>query len=186
MSSHLLIAAFEQERDILEATRTARERGYKIVDVYTPYAVHGLDSAQGLKPSKLPWICFALGIGGAIAKLWYQIWISATSWPVNVGGKPLKSVPAFVPVTFEIMVLFAGVGTVLAFLLISKLRPGKKPGVMYPRVTDNRFMLVLEQTDATFDVQKVRELLEPVHPVEMYEQVDGSMRLINVGGAHQP
>ncbi len=172
MSRRLLVSGFEHERDILDATNIARERGYKIVDVYTPYAVHGLDVAQGLKKSRLPWLTFALGITGAIAKLWYQIWTSATSWPVNVGGKPLKSVPAFVPVTFEMMVLFAGVGTVLAFFVVSKLRPGKKPRVVFDRATDNRFYLVIEQSDAGFDVNKMRVLFERFHVVSMEERVE--------------
>ncbi len=183
MSKRLLISAFEQDKDILGATKTARESGYKIVDVFTPYAVHGLDTAQGLKPSRLPWLTFVLGISGAIAKLWYQIWISATSWPVNVGGKPLKSIPAFVPVTFEIMVLFAGVGTVLAFILISKLRPGKKPNVLFERVTDNRFYLVLEETDAAFDVNSIRKMFEQfnvVHIEERVETEDGKMAIAEV------
>jgi hypothetical protein len=174
MSKRLLINVFADEHDILDATKTARENGYKIEDVFTPYAVHGLDAAQGLKPSKLPWICFALGLTGAIAKLWYQIWTSATSWPVNVGGKPLRSVPAFVPVTFEIMVLFAGVGTVLALFIISKLRPGKKPKVVYDQATDNRFVLVLEETDAAFDVRKLRAMFEPYHLVHMEERMESS------------
>jgi hypothetical protein len=177
MNSRYVVGAFERERDILHATAVARERGYRIVDVFTPYAVHGLDAAMGLKPSKLPWVCFILGITGAIAKLWYQIWTSATSWPVNVGGKPLKSIPAFVPVTFEIMVLFAGVGTVVVFLLISKLRPGKKPAVLFDRVTDHRFYLVIEETDATFDLRKIRELFAPFNLVALEERVDlGNIR----------
>lgn len=174
MNNRLLISTFAHEQDIIAATRTAREGGYRIVDVYTPYAVHGLDAAMGLKPSNLPWICFVLGITGAIAKLWYQIWTSATSWPVNVGGKPLKSLPAFVPVTFEIMVLFAGVGTVLAFFIVSRLRPGKKPTVNYKGVTDDKFVLVLEQTDARFDIGTLQKLFAPFHCVSMEEQIGRS------------
>ncbi len=172
MNSRYVVGAFEREQDILRATSAARENGYHIIDVFTPYAVHGLDKAMGLKPSRLPWICFTLGITGAIAKLWYQIWTSATSWPVNVGGKPLKSIPAFVPVTFEIMVLFAGVGTVLFFLLISNLRPGKKPGVLFDGATDHRFYLVIEETDATFDLRKIRELFAPFNLVSLEERVN--------------
>jgi hypothetical protein len=172
MSVRYLINVFGDERDIVNATREARRQGYKIVDVYTPFAVHGLDEAMGLKPSKLPWVCFVLGVAGAVAKLWYQIWTSATSWPVNVGGKPLSSVPAFVPVTFEIMVLFAGIGTVLAFLLVSRLRPGKKPPVLYDGVTDDRFVLVLEETDASFDVERVRAMLKAFNLLHMEERVD--------------
>ena len=171
MSKRVLINIFEHENDIIGATDAARSQGYKILDVFTPYPVHGLDGAQGLKPSKLPWICLGLGLTGAAAKLWYQIWTSATSWPVNVGGKPLMSVPAFVPVTFEVMVLFAGIGTVLAFLFVSKLRPGKTPTFVFDRVTDDKFYLVLEETDAAFEVQKIRMMFERFHVIDMEERV---------------
>ncbi|MBU2444788.1 MAG: DUF3341 domain-containing protein [Bacteroidetes bacterium] len=172
MTRRLFISYFENEKDILNATNAARENNYKILDVYTPYAVHGMDEAMGLKPSKLPWICLALGLFGAIAKLWYQVWTSATSWPVNVGGKPLSSIPAFVPVTFEVMVLFAGVGTVLTFFIISKLRPGKKPKALYPKVTDNRFALVLVQSDARFDIDEAKKIFSSFNAVEYEEKLE--------------
>lgn len=172
MSRRLFISYFESEKDILAATKAVRERGHSIVDVYTPYAVHGLDKAMGLKMSKLPWICFAFGLSGAAAKLWYQIWTSATSWPVNVGGKPLASVPAFVPVTFEIMVLFAGIGTVLAFILVSRLRPGRKPRVIYDGVTNDQFVLVLEQKDAAFDAREMEKLFRQYHAVRVEERIE--------------
>ena len=126
MNRRFFLSAHETEEDILGVVREVRARGYEIHDVYTPYAVHGLDEAMGLRPSRLPYVCLGMALFGAAAKLWFQIWTSAQSWPVNVGGKPLESVPAFVPVTFEVTVLFAGLGTVAAFFLRSKLRPGKK------------------------------------------------------------
>jgi len=158
MSRRLFVAYFKGEQDILGATRAARSAGHEILDVYTPYAVHGLDKAMGLKPSRLPWVCLVFGLLGATAKLWFQIWTSAFNWPVNIGGKPLASIPAFVPVTFEITVLFAGLGTVGAFLLVSRLRPGRKPPVSYDRATNDRFVLVLVEGDASFDLQKTIEL----------------------------
>jgi hypothetical protein len=185
MSKRLLVNIFETEHDILGATKAARENGYKIIDVFTPYAVHGLDAAQGLRKSKLPWVCFALGLTGAAAKLGFQIWTSASSWALNVGGKPFKSVPAFVPVTFEIMVLFAGVGTVLTFLAISKLRPGKKPKVHFSGATDNKFVLVLEQTDAAFDIRKIREMFQRFHLVEMEERIESSTGMLSMKEALQ-
>jgi len=171
MRDRLLVASFGDEKDIIGATRAAKEAGYEIVDVYTPFAVHGLDKAMGLRPSRLPWICLGLGLTGAIAKLWYQIWTSATSWPVNVGGKPLSSVPAFVPVTFEIMVLFAGVGTVLAFFFVSRLRPGRAPNVLYDRATNDKFVLVLLQNDAAFNVSKVQKLFQKFHVEKIEERL---------------
>lgn len=172
MSRRLLVSVFGSEHDIVAATKTARTRGYDIVDVYTPFAVHGLDIAQGIKPTRIAAVCLALGLTGAIAKLGFQIWTSAWDWPVNVGGKPLISLPAFVPVTFEVTVLFAGVGTVLAFLLRSKLLPGKKPKRRYEGVTNDKFVLVLAQTDAAFDVHTVREMFKPFHLLKMEEQVE--------------
>ncbi len=172
MNRRLLVATFGDEDDVLAATRRAREAGYSIVDVFTPFAVHGLDAAAGVKPTRLPWVCFALGLSGAVAKLWYQIWTSATSWPVNVGGKPVNSVPAFVPVTFEIMVLFAAVGTVAAFLIVSRLRPGRKPAHVYERTTDDRFSLVLLQDDAGFEVDSVRRLLQPFGLLDLSERME--------------
>jgi len=171
MSERLLIGTFADEKDILGATNEARERGYKIVDVYTPFAVHGMDRAMGLRPTRLAWLTLFLGISGAVAKLWYQIWTSATSWPVNVGGKPMKSIPAFVPVTFEVMVLFAGVGSVIAFLVYRKLIPGRKPRVLYEGVTDDRFVLVLEESDAAFDAREVQKMFDRYHVVKTEERV---------------
>lgn len=172
MSRRLLVSSFAHENDLLAATRAAREQGYTILDAYTPFAVHGLDKAMGMRSTRLAWATLILGISGAVAKLWFQIWTSATSWPVNVGGKPLKSVPAFVPVTFEVMVLFAGVGTVLIFLAMRKLWPGKKPAFIYDGATNDRFILVLVQDNASFVVDEVRSLFEQFHLVDLEERIE--------------
>ncbi len=153
-----LLGVFEREEDILGVTRAAREAGFAIADVYAPYAVHGLDQAMGLRPSRLPWVAFALGVIGAGLKVWFEFWTTAQSWPINVGGKPWNSLPAFVPVTFEVMVLFAGIGTVIAFLSGRRLLPGRRARLPVAGVTDDRFALILEQTDATFDLARAEEL----------------------------
>jgi hypothetical protein len=165
------MATFTDERDILRATRAARERRLKIVDVFAPYAVHGLDEAMGLQPSRLPWVCLALGVFGAAFKIWFEFWTTATDWPLNVGGKPWNSLPAFVPITFEVMVLFAGLSTVFAFLLVSGLRPWKKVRPVSPRVTDDAFVLVLEQTDSTFDPEAIGRMLASFNAAAVEERV---------------
>jgi hypothetical protein len=172
MTRRLLCGWFDREGDLLAATEAARAQGLTIVDAYTPYAVHGLDHAMGLQPSKLPWVCFALGLFGAAFKVWFEYWTTATAWPINVGGKPWNSLPAFVPVTFEVMVLFAGVSTVIAFFLVTGLRPGRRAALPDPRVTDDRFVLVLEETDAAFDVDAVRALLERHHALNVEERIE--------------
>ena len=167
-----VLAVFDREDDVLSATSEVRTRGYKIADVYTPYAVHGLDKAMNLSPSRLPWICFALGLAGASFKVWFEFWTSAVAWPINVGGKPWNSLPAFVPVTFEVMVLFAALGTVAAFLIGRKLWPGRQARLAAPRVTDNQFALVIEETDASFDFDEVSAMLRGMGAAHIEERVE--------------
>lgn len=170
MNHRVLIGIFDSEDAILEVTDSARRRGLKIVDVFAPYAVHGLDRAMGLERSKLPRVCFALGLLGASFKVWFEYWTTATDWPINVGGKPWNSLPAFVPITFEVMVLFAGISTVLAFFGMNRLWPGRKPALLDPRVTNDRFALVLEQDDAAFDVDEVALFLREHRAIRVEER----------------
>src|SRR5512142_2426027 len=135
MSRRLLVGVFEREEDTLTAIRASRSRGFKVVDVYGPYAAHGVDEAMGLSPSRIPWVVFLLGLIGAGLKVWFEFWTTSIDWPVNVGGKPFNSLPAFVPVTFEVMVLFAALAAVIAFLIVCRLRPGKPPKLPVPGVT---------------------------------------------------
>lgn len=152
------VATFSQPEDIMAAVKSARNAGYTVADVQTPFPIHGIEKAMGLRPTRLPLVCLLFALAGAAAKFWFQMWTSATSWPVNVGGKPLTSVPAFIPVTFEITVLFAGLGTVAALLFRTRLRPGKRAAVVDPKSTDDTFVLVLLEDSASFDPNDARAL----------------------------
>ncbi len=181
MSRRIVVGAFENESSLLEATRDSRESGLKIVDAYTPYAVHGLDRAMGLRPSRLPWVCFIAAITGAALKLAFEFWVAMYDWPINIGGKPWNSLPAFVPVTFEVMVLSAGLTTVFVFLVVARLRPAKRPALPCVGITDDRFVLVLEETGAQADFARIRRMLESHDAVEVEERFeDPSVR--NVKG----
>ena len=169
MSQFQLLGIFDDESALVGAIEAVRGEHLRIVDVYAPYAVHGLDRVLGLKRSRLSLVCLIGGALGAILKLWFEIWTAAVDWPVNVGGKPWNSLPAFVPITFEVMVLFAGLSTVAAFLIVSRLRPGKPARPIHPRITNDRFALLIEETDASFDVERVRRLLEAHGAVEVTE-----------------
>lgn len=175
MSKRLFVGVFESEQDTLNAIRASRKRGFKIVDVYAPYAVHGMEEAMGLAPSRLPWIVFALGVLGAGLKVWFEFWTTAVDWPLNVGGKPFNSLPAFVPVTFEVMVFFAAVGAVLSFFFVCRLFPGKRAVVPVAGVTDNRFAVVLEETDSRFQTAEVQKMFEGLHAVRVEEQISGEV-----------
>jgi hypothetical protein len=172
MSGRLLVSVFEREDDVVQATIAARQEGLEIVDVYVPYAVHGLDRAMGLPPSRLPWVCFLLGLFGAVTMTVFQFWASAVSWPINVGGKPWNSLPAFIPAIFEVTVLCGGVGTVLFFFWWAGLRPGLQSAMSDVRVTDDRFALVLRETGATFNRSAVETLLKRFHAVRIEERGD--------------
>ena len=180
MSSRLLVGVFEREGDVVQATNAARKAGLDIVDVYTPYAVHGLDRAMGLSPSRLPWVTFLLGLFGALTMTIFQFWASAVDWPINVGGKPWNSLVAFIPVIFEVTVLCGGVGTVLAFLWWAGLKPGLQSPVSDLRVTDDRFALVLGQTKAGFDRKAAEALLARFHAVSILER---DMTIVATGTA---
>src|SRR5262249_9734323 len=118
-----MVAVFAQEEELLQAVDALRQKHIHVVDVFAPYAVHGLDRALALKPSRLPWVCFFSGLLGAVGMIAFQFWATAVSWPIDVGGKPWNSLPAFVPITFEMMVLLAGIATVVAFIWVAELRP---------------------------------------------------------------
>jgi hypothetical protein len=166
----MLVGSFATEEDVLGAARAARDHGFRIADAYTPYPVHGLDRAMGLRPSRLPWVCFAFGLFGAAFKLTFQFWTMALDWPLNVGGKPWNSLPAYVPVTFEVMVLLAGYAVVFAFFLRCRLFPGKEAAPLFRGATDDSFVLVLEHPEVAGDANVARRLFGDFHAVHMAER----------------
>lgn len=171
MSQRVVLATFHDEGDLRGAVRAARAAGAKILDVFSPYAVHGLDEDLGWRPSRLTWACALCGGAGTLFMWWLQMWTSAVDWPVNVGGKPFQSLPAFVPVIFEAMVLCGAFGTVLAFFVVAGLWPGKRRALIRPRVTDDRFTLLIEQSDASFDAEGMERLLRAWHAEAVEQEV---------------
>lgn len=158
MEKKYLIGVFDSEEDIVEATRVTRASGYDIHDVYAPYAVHGLPEAMGLKPSRLTWMCFIYAFTGFSLAVLAQFWIMGVDWNINVGGRPFNSMPAYLPVMFECIVLFGGIGVTLTMLFRNKLYPGKKEQLIHPDVTNHRFVLALERTDSSFDMDTLSDI----------------------------
>ncbi len=174
-SRRIFVGVFENEKDILGFTREVTARGLKIIDIYSPYPVHGLEQAARFRPSRLPIICFVLGLLGAGLKVWFEFWTTAINWPIDVGGKPWNSWPAFIPITFEVMVLIAGIGTVIALLIAARLYPGKPAKLAFPGTTDDRFAILLEEHDATFDADEIARLCRDygaTHVEERTEEVN--------------
>ena len=170
MNDRFFLATFEHEADLLAATGEVHQRGYQIVDAFTPYPVHGLDQAMGLRPSRLTWVCFICGMVGALGMLWFEYWVGALAWAIDVGGKPWNSLPSNVPVAFETAVLLAGFGSVFALLGASRLFPGKQPQLLFERVTDDRFALLFDQAENQLDVSQAEAMLRPFNLLELEEQ----------------
>lgn len=138
-----VLAFFDTPDQLLAATRKVREQNYEKWDVFTPYAIHGLDQAQGLRRSAIPYVTFIAGLTGCLLAFLFQYWTSAVDWPLNVGGKPFNSWPAFVPVMFELTVLFGGLCTVAAMFAFNGL-PNVGRKTFDPSLTRDRYAIVIE------------------------------------------
>jgi mono/diheme cytochrome c family protein len=155
------LAVFDSPDDVVEAVRSARARGFRRLDVVSPYPLHGIDELLGKAPSRLGYVALAAGLLAAIAAKTIQWWTSAVDYPLNVGGKPLFSWPAFVPVTFEVMVLVTSVTTVFTMLVVMNRLPwyGSALGAsrFMPDLTRDRFGLVVDARDPLFDPATVKD-----------------------------
>jgi hypothetical protein len=144
-----VVGSFDDENVLFPAVQKVRTAGYKIKDVYTPFAVHGLDHALGMRETKLHIAGFIYGIIGMLTALLGISWILVFDWPLIFDGKPHFALPAWIPITFELTVLFASVGMVLTFCYISQLMPFVKKHHFNLRATDDLFVLVIETTSQT-------------------------------------
>ncbi|MDA1194187.1 MAG: DUF3341 domain-containing protein [Planctomycetota bacterium] len=157
-----MIGLYDDPDVLISAAETVRDAGYKKWDCHTPYPVHGLDDAMGLKPSPVPYVTITAGlIGGALGML-MMWWMSAVDYPVRIGGKPYFSWQAFVPITFELFVLFAALATMGSMIFLTKLGSWASPlhdnNVMIHVVT-NRYGVVLDAADEQFSEEQARALL---------------------------
>ena len=169
---HGLLAEFETPGDLIEAARRAREAGYRSLDAYTPYPIHELTEALKLPRTKLPVIVFvggALGCATALAMQWFA---SAVHYPINVGGRPLASWPSFIPITFELTVLFAAIAAVLGMLGLNGLPMPYHPVFNVPRfalASRDRFFLAVESRDPLFELPKTADFLKSLGAREVTE-----------------
>ena len=152
---------FDKEASLLYAVKNLRENNIKIKDVFSPYPIHGLDHAMGLKRSWLPRAAFIGGAIGAISGFMFQVWVFTKAYPLNIGGKPFLSIPSFIPVTFECAVLFAAFAIVIAYLVKSQLGPGSDNKIYDERATDDRFVVVLDTANIeSTEAEKVKSKFE--------------------------
>jgi hypothetical protein len=168
----LFLASFAREEQLLRAVNLVQQHHYQIVDLYTPYPIHGLEHALNWPRSRLPVACFLSGLFGVVFATWFQFWASGTSWPLNVGGRPWNSLPAFVPVIFECMVLLAGFGVVFAFLARCGLYPGKPAALPVAGITDDRFIMVISGPDHDAEENAIRQIMRDCHAINLEERME--------------
>lgn len=147
-STKVLYGLYNDEEDLKSAVRTAQSDHLDIMDVLTPFPVHGLDPILGLQESRLHYLGFVYGAIGALFGFGAMTWIFTSDWPTIFGGKPFWSVPAFIPITFEMTVLFSAWGMTLTFYTICGLWPGVKAKVLDNRITDDKFCIAFDVTNA--------------------------------------
>ena len=165
-----VVASFDDEDVLFPAVKKARTAGYKIQDVYTPFAVHGLDHALGMRETSLHTAGFIYGITGTTTALSCISWIFTKDWPLDIGGKPHFALPAWIPIIFELTVLFAAVGMVLTFCYICQLAPFVKKHHFHVRATDDLFVMAIECNEHT-NVEDLVGFMKSTGAVEVEIQV---------------
>lgn len=162
---------FDTPDEITHAAEKAVEKGYKKYDIHSPYPLHGMPKAMNLPPSKLGYVALVVGLSGALAALLLTFWISAVDYPIVIGGKPLFSFPAYVPIIFEVTVLSASIATVLTMLLFFF----KLPNNAHPlhdtdymkKVASDKYGIFIQAEDERFNVDDVVKFLESIHAKEI-------------------
>ncbi len=162
-----LLAEFEEPEALTMGVQKARAAGFRKMDAYTPFPIDGLAEELGKAPTRLPVVALVGGILGGITGYGMQYYASVISYPMNVGGRPHHSWPAFIPIVFELTVLGAALFTVLGMLALNGLPMPHHPLFGVPEfesASRDRFFLLIEATDPQFDLERTRQFLQEMGP----------------------
>ena len=176
--SHIygLVAEFPTEHDLIDAVEKTRLAGYRRIEAYTPFPVEGLYEALALKRNNVPLITLIGGLTGGLGGFFFQLWVSAIAYPLNIGGRPLNSWPAFIPVTFELTVLGAALSAVFGMLALNGLPRPHHPLFNVNRfvrhATSDRFFLCIEARDPKFNISESARFLKALHASHVIEVED--------------
>ncbi len=170
-----LVAEFADPTALVAAARQCRDAGYRKMDAYSPFPIHELTAALGFRRTRLPLLVLAGGLTGTATALLMQWFSAVVHYPINVGGRPLASWPAFIPITFELTILFASFATVLGMLGMNGLPMPYHPIFNAPRfalASRDRFFLCIEAADPKFDLEATTKFLESVGAAVVSEVED--------------
>jgi hypothetical protein len=161
-----VLALYDNPDALLQAAARVREHGFQGADAYTPYPVHGLSEALGIKKSWVPYVTLVMGLSGAGLGLLFQIWTSAYDWPINVGGKPMVSLPAFIPVTFECGVLVGGTMTLAALFVACGLPDWNTP-ILDRDLTNDKFALFIPERKHDWNETRAIDFLKSTKALDV-------------------
>ena len=167
-----LMAEFDNPTDVVEAARATYDAGYRRINAYSPYPIEELAEAIGFHRTRLPVIVLIGGILGGLIGYGLQYYVAVIDYPINVGGRPLHSWPSFMPITFEMTVLFAAFAAVFGMLALNKLPQPYHPvfnAERFALASRDRFFLVIEARDPKFDHDKAWQFLESLNPKEVVD-----------------
>jgi mono/diheme cytochrome c family protein len=165
---HGILAEYDTPDQLVSASKKVRDAGFEKWDTYSPFPVHGIDAAMGIKMTVLPWITLCAGLTGLASAITMQWWMNAYDYPWLISGKPLWSIPANVPIMFELTVLFSAITTLVGMLMLNGLPHPSHPLDLvkrFGRVTDDKFFLMIQAADAKFDEKDTRALIDATSPV---------------------
>lgn len=165
---HGLLAEYKSPAELIKASRAVRDAGFSKWDTFTPFPVHGIDKAMGIRMTILPWIVLGAGLSGLATAILLQWWTNGFDYPWLISGKPTFSIPANVPIMFELTVLFSGITALVAMLVLNNLPFPSHPldfVKRFARATDDRFFLLIEAADPKFDETDTKSLLDGTHPL---------------------
>jgi hypothetical protein len=167
-----IMAEFRTPEALIEAVRAAKRAGYTKLDAFTPFPLSDLAGELGVRTSVIPWIALVAGLVGAAIQYGSQYWMNVVDYPLNVGGRPLDSWPAFIPASLIVAILWAGAATLIGLLLILRLPRLHHPVFAVPgfeRASEDRFFLCIMQDDPVFDSATVHEFFGVLSPLAVRE-----------------
>ncbi len=167
-----LLAEFDTPTQLVAAAERVRDAGYKKTDAFSPFPLHEIDEALGVKRTILPFLVLGGGVVGLLSGLALQIFVHYFDYPIIVGGRPYISLPSFIPATFELTILLASFTAVFGMILLNGLPQPYHPVFNVPRfalATREKFFLLIERKDANFDYEKTKSFMQSLNPQEVFD-----------------
>ncbi len=167
-----LLAEFDTPTQLVDAANKIREAGFTKTDAFSPFPLHEIDRALGVKKTILPYLVFAGGIAGLVSAFGLQYYVHVIDYPIIVGGRPFLSIPSFIPATFEMTILFAAFVAVFGMILLNGLPQPYHPVFNVPRfalASREKFFLLIETTDPKFNYEETKSFMQSLNPQEVFD-----------------